>query len=211
MGQNTYLESMTKVFLFLFFLFLANILIAQSYYQVTTETLNVRSAASKEADIVSKFYLGDSVYVLEYSKSWSEVKVNDTTTGFVASKYLSKDFNATTKSKSQSYSSSRTPIDFSPFIYCAIIAIILYIVYRRYKGKCKACGRWYAMKISDEEVVDRVNASVKKTTKERNSKGEVIRTNEVYIPATKTKYLITETCKHCGHEEKYYTTETKEN
>jgi hypothetical protein len=67
------------------------------------------------------------------------------------------------------------------------------------------------MKITDEEVVDRVSASVKKTTKERNSKGEVIRTNEVYIPATKTKYLVTETCKHCGQEKKYNTTNIKEN
>ena len=183
---------------------------AQSYYQVTTEALNVRSSASKDADIISKFYLGDSVYVIDYSKSWSQVKINETTTGFVASKYISKDFKSSTKPATQSYN-SRTPTDFSPFIYLAIIAIILYTVYPGYKNKCKACGRWYAMKITDEEVVDRVRASVKKTTKERNSKGEVIRTNEVYIPATKTKYLVTEICKHCGHEEKYYTSETEEN
>lgn len=199
-----------KIIYILLILFISNPLFAQQYYQVTTDVLNVRSSADKNSEIISKLNLGDSIYVVEYSDGWSQVRLNETTTGFVASKYLSKDFKSSEISELRNNTKS-TPTDFSPLIYLAIVAIGLYIVYRRYKRKCKECGRWYAMKITDEEVVDRVSASVKKTIKEKNGQGEIIKTKEIYIPATKTKYLVTETCKYCGHEKRYYNSETKEN
>lgn len=199
-----------KIIYTLLILFISNSLFAQQYYQVTTDVLNVRSSADKNSEVIYKLNLGDSVYVVEYSSGWSQVRLNETTTGFVASKYLSKDFKSSETSELKN-NINNTPTDFSPLIYIAIVAITLYIVYRRYKGRCKDCGRWYAMKITDEEVVDRVSASVKKTIKEKNGQGEIIKTKEVYIPATKTKYLVTETCKYCGHGKSYYTSETKEN
>lgn len=189
-------------------LLISTTLFAQQYYQVSANVLNVRSAADKNSEIISKLNLGDRVYVVENSDGWSQVRLNETTTGFVASKYLSNDFKSSESSELKN-NINNTPTDFSPLIYIAIVAISLYIIYERYKGKCKDCGRWYAMKITDEEVVDRIPASIKKTLKEKNGKGEILKTTEVYIPATKTKYLVTETCKYCGHEKKYYTSETK--
>lgn len=189
-------------------LLISTTLFAQQYYQVSANVLNVRSAADKNSGIISKLNLGDRVYVVENSDGWSQIRLNETTTGFVASKYLSNDFKSSESSELKN-NINNTPTDFSPLIYIAIVAISLYIIYERYKGKCKDCGRWYAMKITDEEVVDRIPASIKKTLKEKNGKGEILKTTEVYIPATKTKYLVTETCKYCGHEKKYYTSETK--
>jgi TATA-box binding protein (TBP) (component of TFIID and TFIIIB) len=182
---------------------------SQTYYQVKAETLNVRSSADKEAEIIGKLYLGDSVNVIEYGEGWSKVKLNQNETGYVATKYISSEFNSNSYSKSNSkvdYSNT----DFSGVIYFLILAIVLYIIYRRYRKRCEKCGKWAAMKRTDSEVVERLNSHIKKTLKDTHN-GQTTATHEVVVPATKTKYLITETCKHCGHDTRFYESETTEN
>ena len=113
MGRKNIMKTMRKLFLAVSLLFVGNIIIAQSYYQVTVDVLNVRSSASKDSQIVGKFNLGDSVYVIDYEPNWSKVKLNETDSGYVATKYLSSEFKTyatnqnteTTKSKSSGWSS----------------------------------------------------------------------------------------------------------
>lgn len=194
------MKKITTLTVFLFFTVLA---FGQDFKYVNTETLNIRESAGKQYNVVGQVNKGDKVTAISERNGWTEIETDNGTKGFVATKYLTSD--------SQSDHNNRTSTGYSPIIILGIVFLILYIIYIRYKKKCKRCGKWYAMEITDEEVVDRVSAAVKKTTKVRNSKGETIRTNEVYIPATKTKYLVTETCKFCGYEEQYYKSETKEN
>lgn len=86
-----------KIINTLLLLFISSTLFAQQYYQVTTDVLNVRSAADKNSEIISKLNLDDSIYVSEYFKDWSQIQLSDGSFGYVSSKYISKDFKDSSK------------------------------------------------------------------------------------------------------------------
>jgi len=90
-----------KAILTLLILLTTSLVFAQQYYQVTTDVLNVRSSANKNAEVISKLNLGDSVYVVDHSTAWSQVKLNDESYGYVSSKFISKDFKPYSKATTQ--------------------------------------------------------------------------------------------------------------
>jgi hypothetical protein len=63
------------------------------------------------------------------------------------------------------------------------------------------------MKTVNKECVDRMQSSVTETRNMKNSKGEIIRTWEVDVPATTYTYHRHRKCKYCGYRD--YVTETK--
>ena len=201
-----------SIFSFLFLSFFASSQNASETYQATTQ-LNIRSGVGTAYEVVGSISQGDKVLIDTIISGWGRVVIDGEAKGFASMKFLTTDLETTlnelkSKGKEEDKGGDSTTL---VFLIIGALILVLYIVYNGYNKRCKSCGKWYAMKITDEEVVEKVNAAIKKTTKERNSKGETIRTNEVYIPATKTKYLVTETCEFCGHEERYHTSETKEN
>ncbi len=198
------MKIITSFFSIIFLSFFAN---ASEIYRATTQ-LNIRSGAGTAYEVVGSISKNDKILIDTIIFDWGRVIIDGELKGFASMKFLTTDFKQTNNIKEKKEDKG----GFSTTLVLLIIgALILYIVYKRYKKRCKSCGKWYAMKITDKEVIEKTNASIKKTTREKNSKGETIRTNEVYIPATKTKYLVTENCKYCGHKERYYTYETKEN
>ena len=133
----------------LFISCIANILVAQEYYQVTVEILNVRDTAYRNGTIVGKVYKGDSIYVVNYSPNWSNVKLKNGTTGYVVSKYISTNF--------QQYSQKTNPqenpqgknkeTDKGTSWVTIVIWIVIILVSVLFGGKpskehiCDYCGR----------------------------------------------------------------------
>ena len=94
-------------------------------------------------------------------------------------------------------------------------AIGVYIIYRRiayrYRRKCRHCGRWNAMRITEERCVDQKESRIKETLKKRDGKGNVISTREVYVPATTYFYETHRKCKYCSSEDILKSSKTKKN
>ena len=58
---------------------------------VNTDSLNVRSCASMECDVVAVIYRGQWVRVYEYREGWARVKVRDTgVEGWCGADYLNR-------------------------------------------------------------------------------------------------------------------------
>lgn len=90
------------------------------------------------------------------------------------------------------------------FIVFVIIPILAY----RASMHCSNCKK-YGMEQIDKKEVDRYSTTKRVTEKVRNKKGEVIRTVEKEVPATKIIYSCTFKCKYCGFEEKRKKDEVK--
>lgn len=99
-----------KIIYTILFLFFATSIFAQEYYQVITSVLNVRNSANKNSEIISKLNLGDSIYVTNYSNGWSQIKLGDGNYGYVSSRYLSKDFQAYSKSSTTAKQQNKTSV-----------------------------------------------------------------------------------------------------
>ena len=98
------------------------------------------------------------------------------------------------------------------FIFFAIGVYIIYrIIAYRYRRKCRHCGRWNAMRITEERCVDQKESRIKETLKKRDDKGNVISTREVYVPATTYFYETHRKCKYCGSEDILKSSKTKKN
>ena len=98
------------------------------------------------------------------------------------------------------------------FIFFAIGVYIIYrIIAYRYRRKCRHCGRWNAMRITEERCVDQKESRIKETLKKRDDKGNVISTREVYVPATTYFYETHRKCKYCSSEDILKSSKTKKN
>ena len=98
------------------------------------------------------------------------------------------------------------------FIFFAIGVYIIYrIIAYRYRRKCRHCGRWNAMRITEERCVDQKESRIKETLKKRDGKGNVISTREVYVPATTYFYETHRKCKYCSSEDILKSSKTKKN
>ena len=98
------------------------------------------------------------------------------------------------------------------FIFFAIGGYIIYrIIAYRYRRKCRHCGRWNAMRITEERCVDQKESRIKETLKKRDDKGNVISTREVYVPATTYFYETHRKCKYCSSEDILKSSKTKKN
>ena len=98
------------------------------------------------------------------------------------------------------------------FIFFAIGVYIIYrIIAYRYRRKCRHCGRWNAMRITEERCVDQKESRIKETLTKRDDKGNVISTREVYVPATTYFYETHRKCKYCSSEDILKSSKTKKN
>lgn len=77
-------------------------------------------------------------------------------------------------------------------------------------NRCRECLRWNALVRVSKEETDRKETTITKTFKTKNSKGEVVKTTETPVPATKYFYLVTKKCKYCGDISLYNTTKVEE-
>lgn len=98
-------------------------------------------------------------------------------------------------------------------IFIGILCVIgLYVIYKIYRyRRCPNCNRWNQLRLIREEIVDTMATSLTEERKMKNRKGEVVRTYEVDVPATKYEILKTYKCKRCGHIVRYTCYKTEKN
>lgn len=92
-----------------------------------------------------------------------------------------------------------------------ILFISFSILASGYKKRCNHCNKWWAMRTIGKKLVNEKASWIRKELKDKNRKGEVIRTREEAVPATVYTYLIHRRCKHCGYEDDLTKEEKREN
>ena len=146
------MKSLLVVFLLLF----ANVnLQAQQYYQVATETLNVRSSPSGNSSVISQFAMNDSVQVVSRGGKWSKIALEDGRFGYVASKFISEEFNEhrqgiISKSATSSSSGSSGSSGWGFWIVGGIV--LLYSVFKSSSSSKKASPKSGKSQISPQRT-----------------------------------------------------------
>lgn len=87
------------------------------------------------------------------------------------------------------------------FIGILICGMIMYLIIYYWYGKnhkCPACKKRFCLKKTGEEIVGRENISVLVETRIRNKNGEVIGSQEQYVPGERITYRINKVCRKCG-------------
>lgn len=79
-----------------------------------------------------------------------------------------------------------------------ILSIIVLIINFGYKRRCPSCYKWFSMKWSGDKLVKCEDIQIKTEVKTKNSRGEVIGTQEQYIPGTRKFYQKNYICRKCG-------------
>lgn len=92
-----------------------------------------------------------------------------------------------------------------------ILAILVYITYYLYSRKCSECRKFGALKKTHKELMHEKQSKVKETIKTKDSKGNVIRSREVMVPATTKTYRIHYECKFCKNKESKIDSVTSKN
>ena len=92
-----------------------------------------------------------------------------------------------------------------------LILVVLIIIFYRYEKKCSNCKKWNAMKEYQRDLIGEKASKIKKTLKTKDRNGNVIKTTEVYVPATIYYYDIHRKCKYCGYKDTVKESEKKEN
>jgi hypothetical protein len=96
-------------------------------------------------------------------------------------------------------------------IFVVVAFIVIKILLRGHRRKCDRCKKWFAMRKQGKECVDEKNSHTVKEGTMKNSKGEVIRRWDEFVPATVYTYHIHRKCKHCGHRDYLISHVTEEN
>ncbi|RGH82322.1 MULTISPECIES: hypothetical protein [Lachnospiraceae] len=87
------------------------------------------------------------------------------------------------------------------FIFALIGIGILYIIIYYWYGKdtrCPSCHKPFCLKKTGEEIVSKENVSVLINTNTRNKKGEIVGSQEQYVPGERITYRVNKVCKKCG-------------
>ena len=91
-----------------------------------------------------------------------------------------------------------------------VMALVMYVVIYYWYGKdnkCPSCKKRFCLKKDGEEIIDRQNVSVLVETNEKDRNGNVIGSQEQYVPGERITYRAYKICKKCG--ERCYTTHVK--
>lgn len=97
-------------------------------------------------------------------------------------------------------------------IWLIVLSIIfLCITSYRYRRKCDGCKKWNAMKKVRQECIDEKPTTIVEKRTRKNSKGEVISTWEVDVPATIYYYRTHRKCKRCGYRDYLSSSKTRKN
>lgn len=97
------------------------------------------------------------------------------------------------------------------FVIAIVCGLIMYVIIYYWFGnesKCPSCKKRFCIKKTGKEVVNKEQISVLAETKTRNVYGEVIGTQEQYIPGERVTYRVNKVCKKCGR--KCYSTYTRD-
>lgn len=92
-----------------------------------------------------------------------------------------------------------------------LLVIIGCIVYYLYSRKCPECGKLGKLKKTHRVLISEKQSKIKETIKTKDSKGNVIRSREVMVPATTSTYTVHYECKSCGCKATKLKTETVKN
>ena len=86
-------------------------------------------------------------------------------------------------------------------IFVLILVGVLYLIVYYWYGKeykCPSCHKPFCLKKTGEEIVSKENVSVLVNTNTRNRKGEVVGSQEQYVPGERITYRVNKVCKKCG-------------
>lgn len=84
-----------------------------------------------------------------------------------------------------------------------VLLIILYAIIYYWYGKdhkCPACNKRFCLKKEGKEIIGREAVSVRVETNTKNRNGEVIGTQEQYVPGERITYQVNYVCKKCGEQ-----------
>lgn len=87
------------------------------------------------------------------------------------------------------------------FVFAFIFVMVMYLIVYYWYGKdykCPSCNRRFCLKKTGQEVVKRENIYVSVETNTRNRDGEVIGSQEQYVPGERITYRVNKVCKKCG-------------
>lgn len=87
------------------------------------------------------------------------------------------------------------------YIGWAILIILSIVLWRRWNFRCQACKRWGALKLLQTELAKQEKISVLVEVERRDYGGNVIGTQDQYIPGKRKTYQYTYRCKHCNNME----------
>ena len=79
--------------------------------------------------------------------------------------------------------------------------MVMYLIIYYWYGKdykCPSCNKRFCLKKTGEEVAKRENVSVLVETNTRNKNGDVIGSQEQYVPGERITYRVNKICKKCG-------------
>ena len=82
-------------------------------------------------------------------------------------------------------------------IFVGVMYIIIYYWYGK-DYKCPSCHKPFCLQKTGEEVINKENVSVLVNTNTRNRNGEVVGSQEQYVPGERITYRVNKICKKCG-------------
>ena len=68
--------------------------------------------------------------------------------------------------------------------------------------RCKNCGRWFAMKMTEKKLIRKEEAQIFERLTQPHLKGGIDTSVERYVSGERHFYDITYVCKNCGAQEK---------
>lgn len=195
-----------RVGLGLFFLLIFSTAVSsQDVYIVNADQLEVRVGAGKSFESIGTLQKGDEIEVIEFSGNWAKIS-HDGEEGFVNSKYIKHkkaDENSDLKKSGNALTKEVLLAIFGSIWFWVGLAILVFliVIYSRYNKRCKKCGKWNVMRKIDKVLVDQKASTILKKEHTRNSKGQVVRTRDRYIPATIRYFETHRKCKRCGYRD----------
>lgn len=191
---------MKKFLLFNCLWLITNFVYSQTYKKVDADVLNLRENAGEQYKVIDKIHKGEKVRFFNVDGKWSKIETTNGIIGFVSSEFLGEIEPQTINTSNSNDKTKLRKTEISIWAWIipgGIILLIIIVVAGGYSSKCPDCGKWFALDEKGKVIIDEQKTSVKKDLKDKNSKGEVIRTREIYIPGTKYTYLVTSICSKC--------------
>lgn len=84
---------------------------------------------------------------------------------------------------------------------CVLIGVCA-IIYLIHSTKCAECGKYFAMKEIERNLVSQFRTTVDVEQKVKDKNGNVTGTYTQAVPATVYVYDCVDRCKHCGFQRK---------
>lgn len=89
------------------------------------------------------------------------------------------------------------------FIFAIICGLIMYLIIYYWYGKdykCPFCNHRFCLVKTGEEIINKEYISVSINTNTKNKYGDIIGTQEQYVPGERITYRINKICTKCKQE-----------